>query len=137
METIIIKRKVKKFDTLFPIIVSLFLIVFMWLMKGINLKLYLFMMSFSILLIYFQRYNAVNLTMYEETLEIDFYLLFQKVKLNYNQIDKIYWVNSGAYGGSYLKFIVKAKDKTYRFRVKIFDSEFIKFLENKTGKKIR
>jgi len=92
--------------------------------------------SVSAILIFLQRYNAVNLTMYEDTIEIDFYLLFKKIEVGYSEIIEIksLW-DSGL--GANLRFKVKDKNEVYTFRVKFSDDEFCNFFEEKTGMNIK
>jgi hypothetical protein len=89
MREIKLIRKVKKTDTFFPFTISVFLIIFVLLTKGIALNFIVITISVSAILIFLQRYNAVNLTMYEDTIEIDFYLLFKKIEVGYSEIIEI------------------------------------------------
>ena len=136
MREIKLIRKVKKTDTFFPFTRSVFLIIFVLLTKGIALNFFVIIISVSAILIFLQRYNAVNLTMYEDTIEIDFYLLFKKIKVEYSEIIEIksLW-DSGL--GANLRFKVKGENEIYTFRVKFLDDEFCNFLEEKTNIKIK
>ena len=136
MREIKLLRKVKKTDTFFPFTIGVFLIIFVLLTKGIALNFFVITISVSAILIFLQRYNAVNLTMYEDTIEIDFYLLFKKIEVGYSEIIEIksLW-DSGL--GANLRFKVKDKNEVYTFRVKFSDDEFCNFFEEKTGMNIK
>ena len=136
MREIKLIRKVKKTDTFFPFTISVFLIIFVLLTKGIALNFFVITISVSAILIFLQRYNAVNLTMYEDTIEIDFYLLFKKIEVGYSEIIEIksLW---GPGLGANLRFKVKCENEVYTFRVKFLDDEFCDFLEEKTGMNIK
>lgn len=136
MKEIKMIRKVNKSDTFFPFIISAFSIILVLLTKGFDINFFVISISVSAILIFLQRYNAVNLTMYEDKMEINFYLLFEKIEVKYSEIIEIksLW---GPGLGANLKFKVKDKNKVYTFRVKFLDDEFCDFLEEKTNIKIK
>lgn len=136
MKEIKLIRKVKKTDTFFPFIISGFSIILVLLIKGFYINFFVISICVSAILIFLQRYNAVNLTMYEDTIEIDFYLLFEKIEVKYSEIIEIksLW-DSGL--GANLRFKVKGENEIYTFRVKFLDDDFCNFLEEKTNIKIK
>jgi hypothetical protein len=136
MKEIKLIRKVKKTDTFFPFTISAFLIIFVLLTKGFDINFFVITICVSAILIFLQRYNAVNMTMYEDTIEIDFYLLIKKIDVKYCEIIEIKSLWDTGIGAN-LRFKVKDKNEIYTFRVKFLDEEFCGFLEEKTGINIK
>jgi len=134
-EKIVLTRRVKKKDTFLPLIIGVILVIFYNFIKGFNVVVSFFLILFSLLIIFIERYNAVNLTMYDKSMEIEFYLLKKTIFVNYEDIIEIkpLW-DSGL--GSNLRFRIKTNNKNYTFRVRFQDDEFFNLLEEKTKKNI-
>jgi hypothetical protein len=134
-EKIILTRRVKKKDTFLPLIISVILVIFYNFIKGFNVAVSFFLILFSLLIIFIERYNAVNLTMYDKSMKIEFYLLKKTIFVKYEDIIEIksLW-DSGL--GANLRFRLKANNKIYTFRVRFQDDEFFNLLEEKTKKNI-
>lgn len=133
-DTIVLIRKTKLMYSLHPIVIGLIIIIFFNLLKGFNLLVSLFLLVFSVLIVFLERYNAVHLTMYENQIKIDFYLINKTILVPYCEIKEIKPVWDS--GLSNIRFKITTNGKNYKFRVKFQDDEFINFLENKTGFKI-
>ncbi len=134
-EKIILTRRVKKKDTFLPLIIGIIIIVLFTIIKGFNILFSLFLILFSIGIIFSERYNAVYLTLYENKIKIEFYLINKTIIVPYTDISEIepLW-ESGL--GSNLRFRIKTNNKSYTFRVRFQDDEFFNLLEEKTKKNI-
>ncbi|OUL60307.1 hypothetical protein B8T70_21150 [Flavobacterium sp. AJR] len=89
----------------------------------------------AILLIFFTRYNAVRLYMYEDYMIVEFYLIKKEIKVNYNQVKEALMV-SNRYEGINIRFKIIIDDKKYTFRINKFDTEFTDFLQSKVNYRI-
>lgn len=135
-EKILFEKNITLLDAFSPLIIAFIINVVYLVTNTFSIFLFIGLIFFSIIYMYLTRYNAVEIKAYEHEIIIDFFLIRKKVMIGYNEIKDIKIVSSGVYGGSYLMFFLNKENDNIKFKIKLLDIEFIKFLEQKTNKKI-
>jgi hypothetical protein len=134
-EKILFTKKVKTFDVFLPLIITLIINIIYSLINSFNFYLFFGLIIFSVIYIYLTRYNAVEIKAYDCNMNVNFFILKKQITIEYTEIKDLKIVSSGVYGGSYLMFILNKRNDNIKFRIKIYDIEFIRFLEEKTKTK--
>lgn len=131
-EKILLQRKTSLINALYPLLVILILILFIYLTGNVKTYMYLSMISFGVIYLYISRYNIVNLLLFENSILIEFYLINKKIKISYEEIIKLKSY-SNTYEGLIFRIIFKHENKLYSIRTKFYDKEFVGLLMKKTG----
>jgi hypothetical protein len=92
--------------------------------------------TLSLIYIYFDSSNAVSIYASEEKFTLKNFFDNKYISISYDKIIDIKYVSSGVYGGIFVKFIVKNNEKDLIFKIRLYDKEFIQFLEKKTKIKV-
>lgn len=131
----IMQRKVSLIDALFLLLVIFILMLLVYLISNVTIYWYLSLLGFGIITLYITRYDAVIISLYENSVLINFFLIKKKIEINYDEIIKLKSY-SNTYEGVVFRIIIKHKNKKYSIRTKFYDEEFVDFLKAKTGLEI-
>jgi hypothetical protein len=117
-------------------VLSLFLyavIVFIFISiigNNFDLEVLLGLEFLVLVIVYFTRYNAVNIDFYDDYMCVNFYILKKKFLINYDQIIELKECRD-RFIGSNTRFKIKHLGKLIIFRIKTSDVELKKHLKHK------
>lgn len=135
-EDIILVRKVSFFETFYILIITFVLMLIMFLFGNVKTIVYIVLFISNAIIMYFNRYNYVNIKMYNNYMLLHFLLLNKSIKVDYDCFLK-FSSYSNAYEGVIFKIEFKYRDKNYKLRTKFYDKIFIEKLKIKTGLSIQ
>lgn len=128
MENILYKYK-NKLDILSLFLYVLFVFVFISIIENnFNLKVLAGLEFVVLVIVYFARYNAVNIDFYDDYMCVNFYILKKKLIINYDQIIELKECHD-RFIGSNTRFQIKHLGKSITFRIKTSDIELKNYLK--------
>jgi hypothetical protein len=129
-------KKTNVFNVFFPFFIAIVISVLYSLINNFDPFPFFGLPTLSLIYIYFDSSNAVSIYASEEKFTLKNFFDNKYISISYDKIIDIKYVSSGVYGGIFVKFIVKNNEKDLIFKIRLYDKEFIQFLEKKTKIKV-